>query len=421
MTSPGLRRGRAAVEYGRGVPSRSPLPLFTRSLGRGSLVALDCVAAGTYTALLVGTTVVGNRSAASGAVLSAGAECVLIAATALPVAVRRLWPVPVLGVVLVMTTASILLDAVRDPFVASACALYTVALASRGGLRTFTASVGLLGLAGVFARPLTTAPYWWMNGPGLVLFGWATMGAAWVVGRAVAERRAYAAVLAEQSAQRAVAEERLHIAREVHDIVSHSMGLIAVKASIANHVAPSRPQEAQDALRVIESISRGALDDVRALLGVLRSGTSGGAPVVAETAPAPGVEALPELAERARTAGVEVELRVIHADRVPEGVGLSVFRIVQEALTNVVKHAGSARCRVTVEAVEDAVSVEVTDDGGPGAAVRTRPGGQGLVGMRERVEVYGGRFFSGPMPEGGFRVAARIPFERVHGVAGGVL
>ncbi|WP_258198730.1 sensor histidine kinase [Streptomyces sp. A244] len=398
---------------------RSPLPLFTRGLGRGPLIALDCAAAGMYTALLVIVRLTEHQPAARGALLPAWGECLVIATTALPVAVRRLWPLPVLGVVVVMTTASIVLDTMRDPFVASACALYSVALEGRGGLRVFTASVGLLGVAGVFARPLASVPYWWMNGPGLILFGWATMGAAWVVGRAVAERRAYAAGFAEQSAQRAVAEERLHIAREVHDIVSHSMGLIVVKASIANHVARSRPQEATDALRVIESISRSALSDVRVLLGVLRSGTPGEAPVAAETAPAPGVEALPEVAERARTAGVEVDLRVIHADGLPEGVGRSVFRIVQEALTNVVKHASPTRCKVVVEAAAGEVSIEVTDAGRTGVSARMRPGGQGLVGMRERVEAYGGTFFSGTMPEGGFRVAARIPFGRVLSAAEG--
>ncbi|MEU6482656.1 sensor histidine kinase [Streptomyces sp. NPDC046887] len=394
---------------------RSPLPLFTRGLGRGSLIALDCAAAGAYTALLVIARLTGEPPTARGSLLPVWAECLVIAATALPVAVRRVWPLPVLGTVLVMTAASIVLDTMRDPFVASACALYTVALESRGGLRVFTASAGLLGLAGVFARPLASVPYWWLNGPGLILFGWATMGAAWVVGRAVAERRAYAAGLAEQSAQRAVAEERLHIAREVHDIVSHSVGLIVVKASVANHVARSRPQEAYDALRVIESISRGALSEVRVLLGVLRSGIPGQAPADTESASALGVDALPELAERTCSAGVEVDLRVLHADRLPEGVGRSVFRIVQEALTNVVKHAAPTRCRVVVEATADEVSVEVADGGRPGAGARTRPGGQGLVGMRERVEAYGGTFSSGTLPEGGFRVTARIPFARVEG------
>lgn len=397
----------------------SPHPLFARSLGRGRLIALDCLAAGAYTALLLTLRITRTQPEAPGAVLSEWAECLIIAATVLPVAARRRWPLTVLGVVLVMTTACIFLDVLRDPFVATACALYTVALSGRDGLRTFGVSVGLLGLAGVFGRPLTAAPYWWMNGPGLILFGWGAMGAAWVVGRAVAERRAYAARLTEQLAVRAVAEERMHIAREVHDIVSHSMGLIAVKAAVANHVGRSRPEEAHDALRVIESISRSALTDMRALLGVLRSGAAGDGQPPAETGPMPGVAALPELADRARTAGVEVDLRISDVDQVPEGVRLSVFRIVQEALTNVVKHAGNVRCRVTVEADASEVSIEVTDDGC--ALPRTRTGGQGLVGMRERVGVYGGTFDSGTVPEGGFRVAARIPFEPVPGVTEGVL
>lgn len=146
------------------------------------------------------------------------------------------------------------------------------------------------------------------------------------------ERREYAARSAERLARESVAEERLRIARELHDVVAHSVGLIAVKAGVANHVLRSRPEEAHEALRVIETSSRSALVEMRRLLGVLRTEPPG-------LGPLPGLAALPELAERTRLAGVAVDLDVRDAGGVPEGVGLSVYRIVQEALTNVVKHA----------------------------------------------------------------------------------
>jgi signal transduction histidine kinase len=211
-----------------------------------------------------------------------------------------------------------------------------------------------------------------------------------------------------------VTEERLRIARELHDVVAHGMSLIAVKAGVANHVLEARPQEAQDALRVIETTSRGALTEMRQLLGVLRSGSDAGeAP--ASLSPAPGAGGLRELADRAAMAGVRVSMEVRGLERLPEGVGLSVYRIVQEALTNVVRHAAPARCSVVVEADGRSVTIEVADDG-PGRRVLPagEPGhGHGLVGMRERVAMYGGVFRAGPRRAGGFGVSVRLPYEPV--------
>ena len=241
---------------------------------------------------------------------------------------------------------------------------------------------------------------------GDILFGVAALGGAWTMGQAVRERRAYAARAAERLARESVTEERLRIARELHDVVAHSVGLIAVKAGVANHVMRTRPQEAHDALRVIETVSRGALVEMRHLLGVLRTDP-------ADLVPVSGVEGLPELAERATLAGVTVDLDVRGAAGLPQGVGLSVYRIVQEALTNVVKHAAPARCRVDVEADGRQVRIEVADDG-PGR--RTLPAhaeGHGLIGMRERVMMYGGVFEAGPRPGMGFRVFACLPYQEM--------
>jgi signal transduction histidine kinase len=171
--------------------------------------------------------------------------------------------------------------------------------------------------------------------------------------------------------------------------------------------AAERPDEAQDALRVIESTSRTALAEMRQMLGVLRSGVD-----AAQLAPAPGLTGLQTLISRAEPAGVTVDLDVRGTDRLPEGVALSVYRIVQEALTNVVRHAAPARCRVSVVLGRGEVHVEVTDDG-PGTRVLPpdRRAGHGLIGMRERVLMYGGSFHAGPRPEGGFGVSARLPYK----------
>jgi signal transduction histidine kinase len=247
-------------------------------------------------------------------------------------------------------------------------------------------------------------------------FSWLVMGVAWLAGVAARERRAYAAQSAAHQAHQAVTDERLRIAREMHDVVAHSMSVIVVKAGIANHVADARPEEARDALRVIEATSRGALAEMRRTLGVLRSDVDGlvGPLPAGDLEPVQGIADLPALAERAALTGVRVDLDVRGLAELPEGVGLSVYRIVQEALTNVVKHAAPARCRVAVEADRREVRIEVTDDGPGGSVLLDSPmdaRGHGLVGMRERVMMYGGAFAAGPRPGGGFGVSARLPYE----------
>jgi signal transduction histidine kinase len=212
-----------------------------------------------------------------------------------------------------------------------------------------------------------------------------------------------AAAERENHAREAVSAERLRIAREMHDVVAHSMSLIAVKAAVGNHVALEQPAEAREALRVIEDTSRETLAELRRMLGVLRDGT--GVPALA---PAPTLDDLRTLAERAEQAGPSVDLAVEGLDELPGGVGQSVYRIVQEALTNVVKHAGATTCRIRVTGGEGEVSIEVRDDGRGGSATP----GHGLIGMRERVAVYGGDFSAEPA-EAGFRVFARLPYETV--------
>jgi signal transduction histidine kinase len=202
-----------------------------------------------------------------------------------------------------------------------------------------------------------------------------------------------------------VAEERLRIARELHDIVSHNLSLIAIQAGVANHVADDQPERAREALRSIESTSKGALAEMRSVLTVLRADPAEGA---ATREPAPGLAELEALAERARDAGVAVTSRIDVPEPLPPGIALAVYRIVQESLTNVVKHVGRGSCEVTVRVDGGRVHVEVADDGRPQPR---SDDGHGLIGIRERVLIYGGAFTAGPADGGGFRVQAVMPVE----------
>ena len=213
--------------------------------------------------------------------------------------------------------------------------------------------------------------------------------------------------------------ERLRIARDLHDIVAHGLTLIVVKAGTANHVIASHPEEAGPALAVIETTGREALADMRRMLDVLR-GDGGEADGDADLAPTPTVDQLAGLVGRVAQAGVEVDWEVTGSAALSDGASVAVYRIAQEALTNVVKHAGPTSCRMRVAVAGGDVEVEVTDRGGRGGptpAVPARPGGRGLTGMQERVRNLGGTLEAGPQPQGGFRVLARFPDRAGHGAA----
>ena len=250
--------------------------------------------------------------------------------------------------------------------------------------------------------------------------------AAWFVGDSVRVRRTYIAGLAEQAAQRqrevveraqrSVAEERLQIARELHDVVAHSLSVIAVQSGVGRHVIDNQPAEAKKALAAVETTSRSALDELRRMLGVLRRDDQ----QAASLAPAPGVRDLEPLVEQVRAAGFDVNLDIqgVTVGSLSQAAELSIYRIVQEALTNVVKHAGPATVHVEIRDEADALVLEVNDDGRgtPPTATGQRGGldqetHHGIVGMRERVALFGGSFSAEMRPEGGFRVLARFPFE----------
>jgi signal transduction histidine kinase len=233
-----------------------------------------------------------------------------------------------------------------------------------------------------------------------------TMGlavGAWALGEAARNRRA----AIEKESQRAIAEEQARIARELHDVIAHSVSMIVVQAAAADDVFEERPDQARDALRSIERAGREALGELRRLLSGVRPGLA-----AEPTEPQPGLARLEELAESVRLGGLAVTVRQEGepAD-LPVGLDLSAYRIVQEALTNTLRHARATRAEVTVVYGTDSLEVDVRDDGRGAAGNGDGSGGHGLVGMRERAALLGGTLEAGPHPGGGYRVHARLPLE----------
>ncbi|MGH4006809.1 MAG: sensor histidine kinase [Pseudonocardiaceae bacterium] len=337
-------------------------------------------------------------------------------AVSVPLAVRRHRPIPVLGVVLATVILAVLLGM---PMVATvlavAVALYPVALSVELRRSAVALGVALLGvtlaavLAGTVLGPhlLVGAPNTMSFNTDLISslsFSWFAIGAGWTLGRSVRARREYASQIAEHRAHKAVSEERLRIAREMHDVVAHSMSVIVMKAAVANHVYDTRPEESREALGVIESVSRTALEDIQRVLGSLRSREE------TNLEPSPGLDELPTLVENARLADVQVELDRGAIPALPAAVQLSAYRIVQEALTNVIKHAAApARCVVRITAEPGELHLAVIDDGMPRRPVGEP--GHGLIGMRERAALHHGTLEAGRQPNGGFAVHARLPYK----------
>jgi signal transduction histidine kinase len=263
----------------------------------------------------------------------------------------------------------------------------------------------------------------------------AVITATWLIGDNLRVRRAYVAQLEERAdrlesereaeSRRAADGERARIARELHDVVAHHVSVIAVQAGAARMVAessaasPGEPQSTSDnMLASIEITARQALAELRRALGVLRKGDEGLA-----HSPQPGLDQLDSLIEQVRVAGVPVEVTVSGSapESLSPGVNLSAYRIVQEALTNVLKHGGGAPTRVAMSFGDDGLDLAVTDSGpgipasvpGPGAnRLPMGGGGHGLIGMRERVVMFGGQLQAGPLPGGGYEVRAHIPCDQ---------
>jgi signal transduction histidine kinase len=319
----------------------------------------------------------------------------LIAVAAVVLAGRRRWPVAVLAV----SATAVSLYLVRGyPFgpilIAFSVAVYTVA--SSRAIRT-AAPLAVAALVAVTLH-VFVAPE--------VDFTGLAPAAAWIavpfaVGVTVRLSREAVARARTDAARRVADDERLRIAQEVHDVVGHGLAAINMQAEIALHLMHRKPEQVEAALTAISRTSKQGLDELRATLAAVRRGD--------DRAPAPGLAQLPVLRDRLAHAGLPVTVSVRGAPargELPAAVDLAGYRIVQEALTNVLRHAGSTTAQVLIEHRADAVAVEVTDTGlgGPPA-----PGGTGIAGMRERVTALGGRLEAGPRPEGGFRVYAELP------------
>ena len=230
---------------------------------------------------------------------------------------------------------------------------------------------------------------------------------AWLIGHSIRQAQAQAELRRAQAAAQTVMAERLRIARELHDIVAHSIGIIAIQAGAGRRVFDARPAEARDALAAIEATSRETLSGLRRMVTGLRRAEPGPGPGQVPLGPSPGLADLEQLAAMTLEAGVKVDVDWRGSrEPLPADIDLSAFRIIQEAVTNVVRHAGTGRCRVSIDQQDGQLSIEVTDNGRGGAVAGT---GYGITGMRERAALLGGDFSAGPRPGGGFRVAARLP------------
>jgi len=318
-----------------------------------------------------------------------------------PLLVRRRYPRTVLAVVIGVFIAQAIAYEPLPP-IAPAVAVYTVAANLPRSEGLVAAAVGT---AAMFLALLGLREY------GNAFSDLIPLVAAWVIGDNLGTRRAYTSALEERAerlerereseAARARAEEQARIARELHDVIAHNVSVMVVQAAAANDVFETRPDRAREALRAIEASGRTALAEMRRLLGVVRADG-------ADYAPQPGLERLDELVDQVRAAGLAVAVSVEGGPRpLPAGIDLSAYRVVQEALTNTLKHARASRAQVALRYSDDELDVEVRDDGEGGG--NGDGSGLGLIGMRERVAAFGGSLEAGPANTGGFAVSARFP------------
>ena len=340
---------------------------------------------------------------------------VLLVASGLVLAVRSRWPVPVFVASALISLVYYAADYSDGPvWIGLFVALYTLTAYGDGrrSLRTAGAGIAVL-TVGWLASATDIEP---KPAIGWVFFRIAASVMAAALGESVRSRRAIAAEALERArqaertreeeARSRVDAERLRIAREVHDTVAHAIAIINVQAGVTAYLLDRQPERARGALVTIEQTSAQALHEMRTVLGVLRDSENG-------RQPHPGLGQVNELAALAREAGLDVKLEVTSStEPLPSAVDHTAYRIVQESITNVIRHVGPTRVTVALEHGSDVLEVRVTDDGGAGDDVGEKAPpepGRGITGMRERCGLLGGELTAGPRPCGGFEVRARLP------------
>lgn len=342
---------------------------------------------------------------------------VLLIVAGVVVAVRRRWPVPVFVIAAVVSLVYYGLGFQDGPvWLGLFVALYTLAAFGDGRRSLMTAGVGITVLAvGWLVAAADIEP---RAAIGWVFFriGASVMSAA--LGESVRSRRVIAAEAQERAelaertreeeARARVDAERLRIAREVHDTVAHAIAIINVQSGVTAHVLDKRPERARAALQDIEKTSSRALREMRAILGVLRDDGDGRAPY-------PGLGQLDDLTAKARDAGLDITVEAASPTvSLPSAVDRAAYRILQESITNVIRHVGPTRVRITLNPGTEVVEIRVTDEGcdaGPGGS--SGESGRGIPGMRERCQLLGGELHAGPLPAGGFEVHARLPLAPI--------
>ncbi|HEX8858933.1 MAG TPA: sensor histidine kinase [Actinomycetes bacterium] len=338
----------------------------------------------------------------------------LLAAAGLALLARRRWPMPVFAITALISVVYYAAGYPDGPgWIALFIAAYTVTAWGDGERSVQTVGVTILLLTAVW---LLTADLTPIQTAGWVFFRIGTAIMAVVLGDMLRARRVVAAEALERAeraertreeeARRRVDAERLRIAREIHDTVAHAIAVINVQAGVTAHVLDRRPERARETLVTIEQTSARALSELRAALGVLRDAADGHAPAL-------GLSQVEELAALAREAGLDAKVEAgLPPREVPREVDQAAYRIVQESLTNAIRHAGPARVTVAIGYGPTHLELRVSDDGrGAYQDAGRVTGGRGIVGMRERAELLGGELTAGPGPDGGFQVLARLPLE----------
>jgi signal transduction histidine kinase len=350
-------------------------------------------------------------------------DAIVLAVAVVPAAMRRRWPRAVLAAVVLGQIFANVIGAPAQPALVVAFVIYLIPLRCPRpeSLRLLAATL-LATSAGylVSGHLRHGGPTHNVDGP--LLINALLICVVWMIGDAVRQQRLYSTGLRElqertareelAEARRAISDERLQIARELHDVVAHTMSVIAVQAGVANYVAADCPSEASRVLASIEETSRGALREMRALLGILRADSTEAQRTQPDggRAPAPALADLHQLAARTAEAGVHVDLTILGEPLpLPAGLDLAAYRVIQEAITNVIRHAATNQCSVLVHYQTHALTVEIADSGkGPDDGMNAITG-HGIIGMKERVAMYGGQLHAAPLAGHGFQVTARFP------------